>query len=545
MKVQVDPGYQGQQFHRRTSSCFFVDKTLVLSEIFQGISSDERCVCITRPRRFGKSMVASMIASFFGPKDAAALFDKLAIAKHPDYAKFLNSYHVIYLDLITERKNVPVEVFLDDLEAQLRHKLAEVFPDVIVSEQASASRHLAEIYEKTGAQFIFVIDEWDSILHKGNITAVDRANYLHFFTALLKEQSYVAYAYLTGILPIAKYSPGSDLNMFADYTFINDKKFDAYFGFTQAEVDQLFTTYTNTCPKPEISRAELDLWYNGYTSASAIKLYNPQSIITALRRNELDEYWGESGPNEELFELIRFNAAAVLPDIETLLLDKEITAEIRARYATAPSLNTRERILSALVVYGLLTQTAGITHDRRILRIPNEEIRRKIVRSIRTNDNFKELHTLGKQSQQFEDALYTLDAAKIAAILQEIHTSTSPVKDYNRELELAHVLHLALIGLSESTYTKHRELQAGTGFADYILEPVGANTTLPTFIIELKVGASPKEAIAQIKSRNYAHRYQRKERLQGPIFAVGITYDAKDPSKTHHCEIAELARECC
>lgn len=543
MKVQVDPNYHSLDFALAAKEPFFVDKTLLLGELFHSVNRLNRYTCVTRPRRFGKSLAAAMIASFFGPQDAAQLFDGLAIAGHPDYHEFLNAYHVIYLDLNPERKYTQADDFLDEIEAALRFELRQCFPDLLVPESISLVQYLNYIHNKAGVQFVFVIDEWDSILHKEWLSAADQGNYLTFFTALLKGQGYVALAYLTGILPISMHSSGSDLNMFDDYTFINDKRFDRFFGFTKAEVDRLFGVYQSACEDPVISRAELDLWYNGYSAPTGLQLYNPQSVVKALGRNELGNYWGKSGPATEVFQFVRLSVGAVREDIETLLVGGSVKAAVDEEFATRARLRTRKEMLSALVVYGLLTAAAQPNNtSERMLRVPNREVLQKFVGNVQEYAEFGRAHDWVLLSQRFKHALAEFAPEKVGEIIQQIHTAISPVKDYNRELELAHVLDWALLDLAVDAYDRQREVEAGNGFADYVLVPAGVGTTLPTYIIELKVGASPKVALEQIKSRNYAARFEQMARLRGRIVAVGISYDPADPSKTHRCEM-EVLRE--
>lgn len=394
MKVLVDPDYSKLQFTKRLRSRFFVDKTMLLGTIIDQLSDDECFACVTRPRRFGKSMAASMIAAFFGPKDSSRIFNTLAISTHPQYREFLNSAHVIYLDLTPDDEITGVDGLLSKLKTELVFALSENFPDVPVPNLEDAILYLSRICTKTDAQFVFVIDEWDAILHRDETTIEQRKKYLSFLTTLLKGQEYVAYAYLTGILPIVKHSPGCDLNMFDDYTFINDQTFDSFFGFTEPEVNRLFAVYLESCAAPEISRDELDLWYNGYTTANGVRLYNPHSTVKALSKNKLDEYWGDSGPNNEVLTLVRANVDTVLTDIKALLLGETVSAKVKAKLATEPVMETREEILSALVVYGLLTQSLGNDREQQVLRIPNEEIRRKFIDNISKHKAFGELYKI-------------------------------------------------------------------------------------------------------------------------------------------------------
>ena len=106
---------------------------------------------------------------------------------------------------------------------------------------------------------------------------------------------------MTGILPIAKYSSGSELNMFLEYTMATREKYSEYFGFTEEEVDELYNRYLVNNPVPNISRAGLKLWYEGYRTMPGRQLYNPRSVVSALSDNQLDNYRISSGPYDEIF----------------------------------------------------------------------------------------------------------------------------------------------------------------------------------------------------------------------------------------------------
>lgn len=122
-----------------------------------------------------------------------------------------------------------------------------------------------------------------------------------FLSNLLKDRSYVQLTYMTGILPIAKYSSGSELNMFWEYTMASEAKYNEYFGFIDSEVDQLYEKYTRNTREIHISREDLKEWYDGYTTKSGERMYNPRSVVLALTNNNIGNYWTSSGPYDEIF----------------------------------------------------------------------------------------------------------------------------------------------------------------------------------------------------------------------------------------------------
>lgn len=175
-------------------------------------------------------------------------------------------------------------------------------PQIEIYEDDSAADVLETIFEECDQQrFVFVLDEWDFIFHKDFVTEENKKQYVLFLSNLLKDRSYVQLTYMTGILPIAKYSSGSELNMFWEYTMASEAKYNEYFGFTDSEVDQLYEKYTRNTREIHISREDLKEWYDGYTTKSGERMYNPRSVVLALTNNNIGNYWTSSGPYDEIF----------------------------------------------------------------------------------------------------------------------------------------------------------------------------------------------------------------------------------------------------
>lgn len=157
----------------------------------------------------------------------------------------------------------------------MKAELIQEYADIDLDAGKAVWDILQLIFEKTGQRFIFIMDEWDAIFHKSFIQNEDREKYPGFLKDLLKDQTYVELAYMTGVLPIAKYSSGSELNMFLEYDMVTRKKFSEYFGFLESEVDMLFGRYKKETKNPGITREELRNWYDGYCTAGGEKIYNP------------------------------------------------------------------------------------------------------------------------------------------------------------------------------------------------------------------------------------------------------------------------------
>ena len=129
--------------------------------------------------------------------------------------------------------------------ANLPFLMHTAYPDIMFRENGSISEDFKRVYAKTREKFIFVLDEWDAIFHMPFIKEKDKESYLRFLKGLLKGKAYISLVYMTGILPIAKYSSGSELNMFVEFTMASTPTFSSYFGFTESEVDLLYERYLN------------------------------------------------------------------------------------------------------------------------------------------------------------------------------------------------------------------------------------------------------------------------------------------------------------
>ena len=283
---------------------YFVDKSLMLEELFLPAETGNSHICITRPRRFGKTVMANMVSAFFSHGvDSTEIFSKLKIAESTGYKKHLNTHDVIRIDFSRMPRNCnSYDQYIERIERILIQDLMEAYPKADIQEEDAVWDSLDLVYERYGGQrFFFVFDEWDCIFHKDFITDEDKKKYISFLSSLLKDKAYVLLSYMTGILPIAKYSSGSELNMFAEYTMVSEEKFSDAFGFTETEVDMLYARFLKNTGKPLLSRSGLKEWYDGYHVKGGERIYNPRSVVMALTNNNLGNYWTSSGPFDEIY----------------------------------------------------------------------------------------------------------------------------------------------------------------------------------------------------------------------------------------------------
>lgn len=522
-------------------SPYFVDKTLMLRELFPYVSVGNRHICITRPRRFGKTIMANMISSFFQKaSDSSDVFDSLAISQVDDYRRYKNQYNVIRIDFSKMPRNCDSYTqYIERIEALLIEDVKEAYPQVKINEADAVGDILESVFVQCGEKFIFVLDEWDFIFHRDFINEIDKEKYVAFLSNLLKDRPYVVLSYMTGILPIAKYSSGSELNMFAEFTMVNSPMFGEYFGFTDDEVDDLYRRYIVECDRQHkeksVTRKGLRDWYNGYYTKSGERVYNPRSVVFALQFNNLANYWTSSGPYDEIYYYIRNNISDVRDDLALMISGESVTAKIQEYAATSMNLSTRDEIYSAMVVYGFLSYLNGK------VCIPNRELMEKFDELIVKNESLGYVYRLAKESEKMLKATLAGDTLTMERILEFAHNTEVPLLSYNHETELSAIVNLVYLAARDS-YRVEREDKAGTGYVDFIFYPY--DTTADCIILELKVDHTPDEAIAQIIDKKYALKFMPKLAGQkiytGRILAVGIGYWKE--SKKHSCKVEEISK---
>lgn len=373
-------------YKNETAKPYFVDKSKMLEELFPFVQEGSSYICITRPRRFGKTVMANMIASFFSIAcESEDIYNPLNIAKSADYRRYLNQYHVIHISFNELPKNCrSYEQYIQRIEARLVKDLKTEYPDVDFDENESLWDIFSEIYvDNPDIRFIFVLDEWDFIFHRNFVTEDDKKHYVMFLSNLLKDKPYVLLTYMTGILPIAKYSSGSELNMFVEFTMAKNTAFSDFFGFTEAEVAEIYARYLKNCCEPIITREGLKIWYNGYHTASGECVYNPRSVVQALRFNQLESYWTSSGPYDEIDYYIKKNVADVRDDLALMIAGEAVTSKVQEYAATSMNLQTKDEIFSAMVVYGFLS------YDNGKVSIPNKELMDQFIHILNKETDLK------------------------------------------------------------------------------------------------------------------------------------------------------------
>ncbi|MFQ9545060.1 MAG: AAA family ATPase [Clostridium sp.] len=519
MAIYLNTDTALRNFNELANSKYFIDKSNILRKLNTFISTPNKYICITKPRRFGKSSIINMLGAYYTKGyNSKDIFDKLNISKEKSYLENLNKYNVInisFSDIPSD--GLTYSNYISNIEEQIKKDILEIFKDKKIEQ----NQELYKIFLETKEEFVFIIDEWDYIFSH-DLFKENQQDFLEFLRNLLKDKPYVALCYMTGVLPIKKYSEGSALNMFDEFTMLNDGVYDKYFGFTENEVKLL-------CSKQNIlTFSKISNWYNGYLTEDGEKIYNPRSVVKALENGICRSYWTNTGRMDEVLFYLKYNIGAVKDDVIRMINNTSVRIKIKKNYSAGQEApKTREEIYSAMITYGFLSYHKGV------LRIPNKELMQEFESAIK-DKSFGYVAELARNS---EDILYaTLDKDENTVIrkLHNIHNSEIPILQYNDENSLSCVITLAYLAARDD-YRVEREEKSGKGYVDFAFHPRIKGDT--AFIIELKKDSSPEIAIKQIKEKEYFEKF-KKENASSKILAVGICYNSK--TKEHECKIEEI-----
>ena len=522
MGTYLNPGNEGFATVRRGT---YVDKSGLIDIVNGTIDTKQKLTCISRPRRFGKSIAAQMLCAYYDKGcDSSQLFDDLEIAGKASYHEHLNRYDVIYVDITDIIGITRGQDILAFINENLKREIAETYS---VKEEYALNDTMIKAVEKTGNKFIAIIDEWDAPVRDNAFTGKEQKEYLEFLRMLFKSSGKTdkifAAAYMTGILPIKKDGSQSAISEFEEYNMLGQKDFEPYVGFTEEEVRSL-------CQESDVDFDKMKRWYDGYSLQYIKSIYNPNSVMHAIRNKSFKSYWQMSSAADSLLSYINMDFDGLGEMIPELLGGKEIVVEVNDFQNDVRSLTSKDDVLTLLIHFGYLSydEMTGM------VRIPNEEIRQEFSRSVRKVKHTETIRRVKESDKLIEDTI-NMDAEAVAAQIEKVHTAEYSPRLYNNEQSLRGVIKLAYFAYKDN-YLQLEELAGGTGYADIVFLPKPGRD-LPALVVELKWNRDAQGAISQIKDRNYP------EVLKGyvsDILLVGISYDKDDQAKKHHCVIEEF-----
>ena len=516
---------------------YFVDKTALIGVVEELYDTYGARFCVSRPRRFGKSMASDMLAAFYSKGcDSRSLFADLKIAQRKDWDCHLNRTNVIKVDFgglystAIDRESV-----LPNLERAICNEIGAAYSTCGIGKTDRLADVVGKVHEQTGETFGFIFDEYDTVVRL-SIGAKAEGDYIDFLNGLFKNTNIangISFCYLTGILPIVKETFQSKLNNFRQYTVTMPMETAQYFGFTEEETRAI-------CAQADIDPEECLRWYDGYNMGRGVRICNPQSVIMAAQTGEFASYWSNTGSYETIKAYIDSNFSNSRESIVDMLADKSVRVSVNTYLGTVSDFSSLSAILTYLIHLGYLTYD----RETKECKIPNEEIREEWITAIESSKGYEKIVEMIYESDQLLAHTIKGDGKYVAESLRKAHEEASTPLTYNNESSLQSAMALAYMS-ARSHYTAINELPAGEGFADMVLIPHTPSTNRPAIIFEFKVEGNStsaesckqrvSEALKQISNRRYANAL---ELYKDNLLFVGIAYNKK--SKEHVCEIRKL-----
>ena len=517
-------------FQVALNSKIYVDKTGLLEYTNSVLGTTEAYICNSRPRRFGKSYAANMLAAYYSKGcDSREMFSEFAISKKEDFTIHLNKYDVIHIDIQWFLTNCDdIDNFVAFLTKSILNELKVIYPMVITSDITTIPQALSNIREKTGNKFIVIIDEWDVIIRDEAAEEKVQEDYINFLRGTFKgvePTKYIQLAYITGILPIKKEKTQSALNNFDEFTMLSAGAFASYIGFTDDEVKALCKNYNKDFEK-------VKRWYDGYI-LEEYQVYNPKAVVSVLLKGSFKSYWSETASYDAIVPLINMNYDGLKTSIIEMLSGDTIKVNTTTFRNDTVNFKSKDDVLTYLIHLGYI----GYDEVKKSAFIPNEEIRQELKNAVESK-RWNEFDSFQQESENLLDATIDMDSRKVAEQIEKIHSQYVSVIQYNNENSLSSVLTIAYLSSMQYYYKPIREMPSGRGFADFVYLPKPEYTDeYPALVVELKWNKNAKTAMQQIKDKKYTESLSD---YTGNILMVGINYDKS--GKKHECIIEKYSK---
>ena len=486
MGTYLNPG-NGEFYNAVKKSKIYVDKTELLKFTNSVLCGEQKDICVSRPRRFGKSMTANMLVAYYSKGcESKELFDDLKVAEEQGYEEHLNKYNVIHINMIDFLSRAEsMDSLIDYMQRRLLWDIKKEYSDVDCFDWNDLVDVLETIYSEKKQSFVIIIDEWDCIFRKYPDNVEEQKKYLDFLRFFIKGKSYVALAYMTGILPIKKYGEHSALNMFDEYSMTNQRELAEFTGFTEDEV-------------------------------KGVQIYNPRSVVMSLLGHDFDSYWTKTETYEALKRYIQLDMYNLKELVTRLIAGESVPVNPDKFQNDMTTLESADDVLTLLVHLGYLTYD----FYNQMVTIPNQEVQKEFINCIE-DGGWEPVMDAIRSSDELLMATLDGDEKKVASMIEQVHQENTSMLKYNDENSLECVISLAYYS-AKKDYVVYRELAGGKGYADMVFVP-RSNVNKPAIIVELKWNKSADSAINQIKNRQYVESLKG---YSGEVVLVGVNYDA-------------------
>lgn len=540
---------------RAQAEYYYVDKTLLIQEF---LDKKPSVSLFTRPRRFGKTLNMDMLRVFFekSEDDTSTYFKDKEIWKcGHKYTKHQGQYPVIFLTF-KDVKFSTWEETLHKIQGLLqnefsRHNELETSPKISSYEKdyyqkvlegnanevdlASALENLSRmLYEHHDVAPIIIIDEYDTPIQEGYSKNFydEIIDFMRiFFSGGFKDNRYLSYGFLTGILRIAQESIFSGLNNLSVNSIMDDS-YDSFFGFTYSEVHNMMVYYNTTNKESELKE-----WYNGYHFGNK-EIYNPWSVINYISKGCIPQaYWANTGKNEILTEILKIATDDIIEKLFSLLQEETVIARIDQNVVYHSLTSDPGHIYSLLFVAGYLkTQAKELQADGSYLcelSIPNKEI--AVVYKTEILSHLLQVGAIQRSTaNKIAESVYANDFNKLTQAISTYMNQVISFYDTSSEA-FYHGLVLGLIALLDNQYKIQSNRESGKGRYDISMIP--RNNLHPGILIELKTKQKLNdeqleklalEALCQIQDKEYDSEMQNNGITK--VFKLGIAFSGKNIS---------------
>ena len=518
-----------ENFFQYKNARIFVDKSMLIKETNAVLRSKDAFMCVTRPRRFGKTLALSMLNAYYSKGcDSRELFKGLKICKDPSFEEHLNKHNVISIDMAAAYvDSADKSKFLAELTSDVIRELNEAFPNCLTPFDLTLRKAIAKINGATGERFIFLIDEWDVVYREQEHNRALCDGYTEFLRSLFKSSDAspcLDLVYMTGILPIRRYSTQSTLNMFTEYNMLEPRSLSPFFGFTEEETKAL-------CERYGRDFGEIKSWYDGYR-LDGIEIYNPKSVVEAVESGKCKDYWTRTSSIEAVTDYMNYDHGALKATITRLLSGESQPLDADLFRNDLTMVNSGDAALTVLIHLGYL----GYDPDTSSCYVPNREIAEELVRATR-EIKWGSIYDPISNSERLYERTLAGDTDFINATFDRNHSELSSMFTKNNEQTLFFVASISYYKL-RYVYNIKAEETSINGRSDISFVPRDSEHT--PMIIELKKDAAPEEAIDQIKSRRYWEAWGSESK--GKILLLGISYDSKTMKHCSKIEYIEIGK---
>ncbi|MBQ7457227.1 MAG: AAA family ATPase [Desulfovibrio sp.] len=537
----------------REKNYFYIDKTKFIRDWWLG---GDPVTLITRPRRFGKTLMLDTVKTFFSPEFAGRsdLFEGLSIWKDEQFRQIQGTIPIILLSFAKFNNNT-YEGIISRIKKSLAsiyglfsslidlNKIPDAEKEIFTSVHSSMADDIAQdslhylckfIAVQHRVKPIILLDEYDTPLQEAWLHDYwdELVNFMRgFFNATFKDNPWIERGLITGITRIAKESIFSDMNNLEVVTITSDL-YDDCFGFTESEVFLAMDDYKLT------SKKEVKQWYDGFAFGSQKAIYNPWSIVNYLKKKKFDSYWADTTSNSLVSELLVHSNAAVKKQIELLLNGCSITTKLHEQIVFSQLYTKKDAVWALLLACGYVKPLKADCSTKNFeLTLTNHEV--KLILEDKISEWFEEL---SNEDYTFLQALLDDDIENMNELMSDICESTfsyfdirGSVKNERREAEnFYHGFVLGLLVTLKDRYTIVSNRESGFGRYDICMYPINANDH--GIVIEFKSIDTKREmtldeacanALRQIKDKDYIKDLLAHTVPRDAIYVYGFAFQGK------------------